>query len=255
MSLFESPFSSVQYLIVRTALDPNNNTGLQTDFPGNPSEGVLGFGPTSRSAVVDALGTGHSPLDELYIFNASNPFSTILFSGFDEPTSTSPDLMFSGFFSVGEPIDLNKIFPGMEGVSDLPDLSKITSQPPIPLGNINSFPVNQILVNGQNVPLRSSVQGAPATSAIGILTSTDSFTVVSAEISQAIYGSIPGVSVNEGTGVYTVPCNAEVNVTIQIGTVIIPLDPSSVVVQDPTSNTCVGSVSIIFCRLLRDLRG
>lgn len=231
------------------ALDPNNNTGLQAEFPGTAAQGVLGLGPTSLSAITSAVQTGHSPLDQLFISNASNPFFTILFAGIDEPMSTTSGPMFGGFFSVGEPVDLNELFPGMEAVSELPDLSQITRQSPISLGSGSTFPIEQIKVNGQNVHLSSSVKGAPANSLVGIFTSTESLSTVPVEVAQAIYGSISGAVLDAGTGEFTVPCDTEINVVVQIGSVSIPLDPTSVVVQDSTSNTCVGSVSSVWTNL------
>lgn len=231
---------------VDTALDSNFNAELQHDFPGDPAVGVLGFGPSAQSTVVKAVQSGRSPMDQLYITNATNPFSTLLFGGFDESMPTSVDPQFTGFFSVGEPVDLKDMFPDVDGVSDLPDLSKITSQPPIPLSAANGFPITQFTVNGQNLQLHSTVQGAATNTEIGILTSTETYSVVPVAIAQAIYASVPGSSLNQGSGVYTVPCNTEINITITIGSTSIPLDPTSVVIQDPTSNNCVGSVSIAF---------
>lgn len=220
-------------------LDPNANKGFQQAFPDNQAAGVLGFRSTPISAVANGLKQGRSPLDEVYshLATSTSAFSTILFTGFDESTPSTVE--FSGLFTVGEPIDLQKFFPGSS--TEGPDLSQITKQPAITLGGSNEFTISKFSVNGADVKL-------PVTPATGLITTTKVFSVAPIDIVQALYSKVPGGWLNQGSGAYYLPCTAEVNATITIDPIksAIPLDPATLVIRNPANNSeCVGSVSSI----------
>ncbi len=220
-------------------LDPNANKGFQQAFPDNQAAGVLGFRSTPISAVANGLKQGRSPLDEVYshLATSTSAFSTILFTGFDESTPSTVE--FSGLFTVGEPIDLQKFFPGSS--TEGPDFSQITKQPAITLGGSNEFTISKFSVNGADVKL-------PVTPATGLITTTKVFSVAPIDIVQALYSKVPGGWLNQGSGTYYLPCTAEVNATITIDPVksAIPLDPATLVIRNPANNSeCVGSVSSI----------
>ncbi|KAI0084937.1 hypothetical protein BDY19DRAFT_1023312 [Irpex rosettiformis] len=215
-------------------LDPNANKGFQQAFPDNSAVGVLGFRASPISAVANGLKHGRSPMDEVYshLATSTNAFSTILFTGFDESTPTTVE--FSGLFTVGEPIDLQKFFPGSDAQG--PDFKQITKQPAITLGGSNEFKISKFTVNGADTTLPSS--------ATGLIDTTNVFTVAPLDVVQALYSNIPGGFLNQGSGTYYLPCTVEVNATITIDpmTSAIPLDPSTLIIRNPAnSSECVGS--------------
>ena len=218
-------------------LDPNPNKGLQQAFADNQAAGVLGFGSSPISAVVNGLKQGRSPLDEVYshLVTSTSAFSTILYTGFDE--STPSTLEFSGLFTIGRPpVALEDFFPGSTSLG--PDFSAITTQPAIELGASNDFKISKLTVNGADTAIPSS--------ATCLITTTSLFRVAPIATVQALYSKIPGGWLNQGSGTYYLPCAAEVNATITIDpmTSAIPLDPATLVIRNPAnSSECVGSVS------------
>lgn len=102
--------------------------------------------------------------------------------------------------------------------------------------------MDAILVGQNTYPLSSTVVGAPTDKAVALVDTGTSYSYVSQEIGDAIYGGVPGATFDSSLGQYTVPCGSEIDVAIQIGGVafpIHPLDVSPTSTTDPT--TCVGS--------------
>ncbi|GJE92770.1 acid protease-like protein [Phanerochaete sordida] len=215
----------------------NPFTELSEAFPQLPAVGVLGLGPTGASAIHSVLPNSHSPLDALLLVNASSPYVTFFFLG-SELAYGSSDPVPAGFFSVGAPVDLPALLPTVNGVAP-PDLSGIHTQPAIPLGALNTFPLAQILHGGQDIPLTST---AGATSgAVAVLATTTPFNVVPAGVARAIYGGVPGAALDAQTGLWHVPCGTPLVVQLVLAQRTVVLQNDSVVIHAPGTAQCVGS--------------
>ncbi|KAI0690438.1 hypothetical protein BC835DRAFT_185414 [Cytidiella melzeri] len=212
-------------------LDTAVNSGLAQAFPESPVAGVLGFRNTASSAVANGLKQGNSPMNQIYSQLPNAPFSTFLFAGFDESQASTVE--FTGLFTVGSVVDLSQFFQTPS--TDSANLSLINQQPAILLGSDNTFSISQLTVSD----VAFSLDGTA-----GTITTTDLFSSAPSNLVQALFSNIEGSSYNQGTGVYTVPCNAEVNATITISSAAppIPLDPATLVIRSPwNSSECVGS--------------
>jgi hypothetical protein len=217
-----------------TVFDDSTDKAFTKQFPNNTAAGVLGFGSSPLSAVVNGLRQGQSPMTEVYSQNLSAPFSTILYAGLDE--SQPIDIQFTGLFTANEVIDLDKFFPDAGASASSPDLKSITQQPAISLGGDVTFDVSKLTINGADLKISGKAT----------VNTTDLFSVGTGDIVKAMYSNIPGAHLDEGSGIYSVPCNAEINTTITIPpmTTPIPLDPATLVIRSPWSGSdCVGSVS------------
>ncbi|PSR70965.1 hypothetical protein PHLCEN_2v13141 [Hermanssonia centrifuga] len=239
--IFTSGNTDGFFVEIGVASNPADHPGLSAAFPESNAHGVLGLGPTSDSLIVNDLKDAFSPLDNIFVSNSSAPFATILFSGPDDAESSNgPE--FAGLFSIGAPVSLEAIFGSDADLNGLPNMTQIVNQPSIPLTH-GTFTVSEIAVGGKSVLLSSSVSGAGAGTAVGLLSSRSPYTVVPIDIANAIYGSIQGSLYSATSGLYTIPCHTEITLTIVIGEITIPIDPSSVVI--PLSGTsgsqCVGS--------------
>lgn len=190
------------------------------------------------------LQNSHSPIDQLILTNATNPYVTFFFIG-SELAYNSPDAVPAGLFSIGEPVDLQALIPTTDG-SKPPDLSVIHNQPAIPLGISNSFPVQQILHGGKNIPLNSSISSTPSGNAVGIIASTSPFNLVPETISQAIYSGVDGASFDQQTGLWHVPCSSQLTVEVVIANGTIVMENESLVIHLPGTSQCVGSVRSLF---------
>jgi predicted aspartyl protease len=110
---------------------------------------------------------------------------------------------------------IGEIDPEFVRIEDTPKI------PTFPESNPNRWNVliDAIMV-GQNVTIPTSkIAGAPSGKAVGLLDTGTSYTYVPTEIAQAIYGSVSGATYDTATGYWKVPCNVEVDVAIQIGSV------------------------------------
>lgn len=221
--------------------DKNPFTDLTDAFPQAVfSVGVLGFGPTGASSIHSVFPNSHSPIDQLILTNATNPYVTFFFIG-SELAYNSPDAVPAGFFSVGEPVDLQALVPTSDG-SKPPDLSVVHNQPAIPLGVDNSFPVQQILHSGDNIPLTSSISGTKPGNAVAILATTSSFNLAPQIVTAAIYSQVKEAAFDQQTGLWHVPCGTQLTTEVVIANSTIVMENESLVIHLPGTSQCVGSV-------------
>ncbi|KAH8999035.1 acid protease [Lactarius akahatsu] len=192
-------------------------------FSGTPtldygSNGIIGLGFTSLSTI-DALinktgsSSGRSLLYNLFSDNPREPN----FIAFSLQRSTNPTNDTEGTFLIGE-LD--------------PDYTAVNETSPIPTFPITgprrwTVLIEAILVGNSVIPMTTTVPNAPSNRAVALLDSGTSYSYASPEVSNAIYGNIPGAQLDSQTGLWSVPCNVEIDAAIQINT------------NDP--GTCVGS--------------
>ncbi|KAI0268191.1 acid protease [Gloeopeniophorella convolvens] len=197
------------------------------------TSGILGLGFTSLSSI-DAMvnGTGSSSGRSLLynLFN-DNPHEPN-FIAFSLQRSSDPTDEVEGTFLIGE-VD--------------PEYAAVNNSAPI-----HTFPENSpmrwnllldaILVGPQAVPVTSTVAGAPSNRAVALLDSGTSYTYLPKDVCQAIYGNVPGAKLDQASGTWDVPCDAEIDLALQFDGQIFPVHPLDVVPKSLTEpGKCMGS--------------
>jgi hypothetical protein len=207
--------------------------------------GLIGLGPNRGSNVREALGSskGNAVLDRIFLSDTSTPnYLTTLLGRSDDPTDLYP-----GNITIGE------VIPGFEDVTNMPKL---------PVAEVSIHEQGdqhwQILLDkdgitgpdGNVINITSIVDGGHRLNAV--LDTGFSLTQVPRQLSDAIYGRIPGATfgdVGRGAGeTWRFPCNVEVNLTFTIGGVKYPIHPldTSLAWSDNGTDFCIGSVSPLF---------
>ncbi|KAF7288221.1 Acid protease [Mycena chlorophos] len=196
------------------------------------AEGLVGLGFTSLSSIDNAINktgasTGRSLLYNLFQDNPSDP-NYIAFA-LQRDTDSSDTVQ--GSFSIGE-VD--------------PTYSAVLNSTPI-----STWPVSEpsrwnvllealLLGDGSAIIPNTSVSTAPSNRAVVLLDSGTSYTYVTNEIAQAIYGHIPGAYLEDSQ--WVVPCSYEVDVALQIAGEVFPVHPLDMAPQSSTNTSlCVGS--------------
>ncbi|KAG7449215.1 acid protease [Guyanagaster necrorhizus] len=205
-------------------------TSAQNPALGYGAKGILGLGFTSLSSIDSILNNtgssqGRSLLYNLFAQNPAEP-NFITFS-FQRSTSANNDV--NGSFTIGE---------YEEAYSEVADTVAISTWP-VSSPKRWSLLVEALLVGNQTILPSSTTAGAPSNKAVAVL---DTGTSYSTEISEAIYGGISGSYYDSTLAEWSVPCDAEIDMAIQIAGQVYPLHPLDIaptVVGDNT--TCVGS--------------
>ncbi|KAH9077103.1 acid protease [Lactarius deliciosus] len=227
-------YSAVQF----AGISVPNQAFLDVSSAQNPTldygtNGIIGLGFTSLSTI-DALinktgsSSGRSLLYNLFSDNPREPN----FIAFSLQRSTDPTNDTEGTFLVGE-LD--------------PDYTAVNETSPIPTFPITgprrwTVLIEAILVGNSVIPMTTTVPNAPSNRAVALLDSGTSYSYASPEVSNAIYGNIPGAQLDSQTGLWSVPCNVEIDAAIQINGQVFPIHPIDLVpksTNDP--GTCVGS--------------
>ncbi|KAI0081845.1 acid protease [Panus rudis PR-1116 ss-1] len=215
---------SQAYLDVSSALNPALSYG---------ADGIVGLGFTSLSTV-DALvnrtgaSTGRSLLFNAFADNPSEPnFIAFSMQRTSDPTDDAP-----GTFSIGEVED---------GYVAVLNSTAIPTYPPNSPSRWNVL-LEAVLIGTQTISVSSSIPGVPAGNAVALIDSGTSYTYATPDVCQAIYGNIPGAKYDSSLGQWIVPCDAEVDVALQIAGQIFPVHPLDVTPTSLTDpSTCVGS--------------
>lgn len=80
--------------------------------------------------------------------------------------------------------------------------------------------IESIIVGDKHIPITTTVPNVPRNRAVALLDSGTSFTYAPPEVVDAIYKDIPGASFNDEIGQWIVPCNAEIDMALQIKCVV-----------------------------------
>ncbi|KAF9055262.1 acid protease [Hymenopellis radicata] len=197
------------------------------------ADGLIGLGFTSLSTVDSQLNkTGASDgRSLLYNLFQDNP-ATKNFMAFSFQRSTDSTDDVQGGFSIGEYEE---------------NYTSIANTPTIPTWPVATPKRWNVLVEafiiGNNTVLPSTeVSDAPGNKGVALLDTGTSYSYTTKAICDAIYGSIEGAFYDATTGYYNVPCNAEIDMAIQIGGRVFPLHPLDMNPSAYTGdNTCLGS--------------
>lgn len=211
---------------------------LDTSSAQNPAltygaMGIAGLGMTALSTI-DALvnmtnsSTGRSLLYNLFMDNPQDPN----FIAFSLERSSDQNDTADGTFSVGE------YDPKYQSIANT------TAVPTFPVTSPKrwSVLVDSIVVGSKQVPVTTSVASAPANKAVALLDSGTSLSYAPTDVCQAIYGGVKGAKFDSSSGQWIVPCDAEIDMALQINNQLYPLHPLDVTPISLTdSSTCAGS--------------
>ncbi|KAH8110313.1 aspartic peptidase domain-containing protein [Phellopilus nigrolimitatus] len=173
-----------------------------TNATTNNDKGLLGVGPPLLSAIDEALAgsafNGDTLLGNIFAAEPSLPeFTTFLLSRSFATGATD-----GGAYTVGE-IDSN--------------FTTISSSPRLPVVSKDRWIVlmDGIVVNGKNVTGDSAftVNGQLSGQTLANLDTGTSLAQIPQNYADAIYGSVPGAQRFISEGIYSVPCDAKINVS------------------------------------------
>lgn len=195
--------------------------------------GILGLGFTSLSSLdasVSATGSsaGRSLLFNLFEDNPSQPN----FISFALQRSTEPGDEVEGSFSIGE---------------YEPAYASVAQKPPISTWPVNSptrwtVLLDALLVGDKAVTPSTTVPNVPSNRALILLDSGTSWTYAPKAICDAIYAGVAGASYSTDIAQWVVPCDAEIDIALQIGGQVFPVHPLDVAPASLGDSTiCVGS--------------
>ncbi|KAG5724355.1 Aspartic protease [Termitomyces sp. T112] len=211
-------------------------SSAQNPTLGYGGNGLVGLGFTSLSTI-DALvnhtgaSTGRSLLYNMFAANPKEPN----FLSFTLQRSSEANDEIEGIFSIGE---------------YEPAYTAVINQTAIPTWPVNSpkrwdVLLDAVIINHANDTIvlpTTDVVGAPTNKAVVLMDSGSSFTYAPKAICDAIYGGISGAKFDSASGQWTVPCNFEIDMALQIGGQVFPVHPLDVTPSGLASNgVCVGS--------------
>jgi saccharopepsin len=213
-------------------LDVSSAQGPAIDYNTN---GIFGLGFTSLSTIDSLVNKTGSSSGRTFLYNlfSDNPQEPN-FIAISLQRSTNPTDEVEGTFLIGE---LDPDYAAVNQTSQIPTFP--TTSP-----SHWTVLIEAILVAGNSViPMNTTVPNAPSNRAVALLDSGTSYSYASPEVSNAIYGNIPGAQLNPKTGLWNVPCNVEADVALQINGRVFPVHPLDLVPKSTTDpGTCVGSL-------------
>ncbi|KAF9221963.1 acid protease [Gyrodon lividus] len=215
--------SQQAYLNVSSAQNPALSYG---------AAGILGLGFDSLSTIDAAINSTGSSSGRTLLYNLfqDNP-NEPNFIAFSLQSSSDGDNI-EGSFAVGE------TDPQYANVTNT---NKIPTWPVTAPSRWNVL-LDSFIVGTQTNDVSSTMLGVPASKAVILLDSGTSYTYAPVDVCTAIYGGVPGAQYEPNLGQWIVPCDAEIDMALQIDNQIFPIHPLDVT---PASvgdkNTCVGS--------------
>lgn len=206
------------------------NSGVESSV-----NGLIGLGPSSSSNVRAAVGgsSGDTFLDRVFRQNTSTPNYITFLLGREGDSSDT----IKGQFTIGE------VVPGFENITNQPQVQ--VQALALKSAQHWSGLVDSIIgPDGNPIPLDSVVSGTPSGKLVAIYDTGFTLPQVPRDVSDAIYGRVPGASFDTTNGWWTVPCDQEVNITIVIGGQKYPVHPFDTVSSDISNSNgqCVGAV-------------
>ncbi|TFK43535.1 aspartic peptidase domain-containing protein [Crucibulum laeve] len=200
---------------------------------GYGAKGIVGLGFTSLSTIDALVNTTNSADGRSFLYNLFDVHpEQPNFLAFALQRSTEVDDDVEGSFAIGE-YD--------------PQYSGVVGNAPIPTWPINSpkrwnVLLDALIVNDTITTPTTVVPGAPSNKAVVLLDSGASWTYAPESICDAIYKSVPGARFDTGLGQWIVPCDAEINMALQIGGQVFPIHPLDITpVSITDATTCLGS--------------
>jgi len=219
--------AKVQSQAFLLATDANNPVS------GYGAAGIIGFGFDSLSSIDSAVNKTGASWGRSFLYNAfqADP-STPNFITFSFQRDGDPKDDVSGTFTIGEYAE------GLDAVANMPNITTWPENSP----NRWNILLDGFYISGVAQPLNSGVIGAPSGKTVTLIDSGTSYTYADINIVNAMYSSISGASFDSSTGMWNVPCDAEVDVTFVYGGYPYPVHPLDVVDKSLNdANKCVGT--------------
>jgi len=219
--------ADVQSQAFLLATDANNPVS------GYGAAGILGLGFTSLSSIDSAVNKSGASWGRSFLYNAfQNDTSTPNYITFSLQRDGDPKDDVSGVFTIGEYAD------GLEDIGKTPNISTWPENSP----NRWNILLDGFYISGVQQSLSSGVIGAPSGKAVTLIDSGTSYTYADPVIVNAMYSSISGASLDNSTGMWEVPCDAEVDVTLVYAGNPYPVHPLDVVDKSLNdANKCTGT--------------
>ncbi|KAL5487670.1 hypothetical protein ACEPAI_5778 [Sanghuangporus weigelae] len=199
------------------------------------AQGVLGLGFTSLSNIDNTVNGTGGDWGRSILYNAflDNPDEGNYVT-FTLQRTTDPNDDVEGAFTIGE-IE--------ETYSDINNANALSTWPVVDPSRWNVL-LDAFMVGTDTFSVTTNVSGAPSDKAVVLLDSGTSYSYVSSDIAQSIYGSVEGASYDSEQGLWSVPCSAEIDMALQFGGEVYPLHPLDVVISAssvPSTDSCIGS--------------
>ncbi|EJD01502.1 acid protease [Fomitiporia mediterranea MF3/22] len=200
------------------------------------AEGVLGLGFTSLSNIDSKVNASGGDWGRSLLYNAfldkPEEKNYITFALQRSTTNSNSNDDVEGAFTIGE---LDPKYTAIEN-------SNALSTWPVVHPSRWTILLDTVLVGTNTVSVSSNVSGAPSGKAVVLLDSGTSYSYCPTDIAEAIYGGVNGAKYDPTQGMWTVPCDAEIDMALQFGGNVFPLHPLDVVVpSSPSSKDCIGS--------------
>ncbi|KIM80490.1 hypothetical protein PILCRDRAFT_822588 [Piloderma croceum F 1598] len=185
------------------------------------SQGIIGLGPGSVSAIRDTLNSdsGDTAVDRIFNQNhSSSNFISVLLGRSDDPDNPWP-----GDITVGT------VMEGYEEILNQPKLDVATAKNGNQHWSVVIDPDGIIGPNGEAVPVQTTVSSTKnSTQLTGFFDTGFTLPQVPANVAQFIYSQIEGATlVNDSSigPIWTMGCDKEVNISIKAGGQNYPMHP------------------------------
>nr|GAT43189.1 aspartic peptidase A1 [Mycena chlorophos] len=204
--------------------------------------GLVGLGPSEGSSIQSSIkGTaGDTMLNRIFqLDKTTQNYITFLLNRVNDPGET-----FTGQFTVAQTV------PGYENITSQSKLNVETVHELLndqqhwqALTDANSV----IGPDGNVIDVKSIVPKAPDGQLVAVFDSGFTFSQVSRDLSDAIYGRVQGAVYDTTNQWWTVPCGQELNLTFHFGGVAFPIHPLDVVddnfnIKSPNgTHVCIGA--------------
>ncbi|KZP27564.1 acid protease [Athelia psychrophila] len=209
-----------------------------------PATGIIGLGPFSTSNIVGALTTktttttilGLPPLDNIFRQNTTTPnFLTVLLGRAEDPDNNYP----------GD-LTIMEVLPGYEGILDQPKLPVTAAQHGGQHWSALLDADGLVGPDGEPIAVKTRVGATKNKKQLTVMFDTGfTYPQVTASMAEAIYGRFTGSKLENITDlgeVWTLPCDAEVNITLKFGGQSIPIHPLDATFHLPSPRTdCYGT--------------
>jgi hypothetical protein len=207
-----------------------NTSSFSVDIKSQGFEGLIGLGPNTGSVILDKLNddeAGNSVLNRIFSQNTTSAnYLTVLL---DRQLPNGSNASFPGQLSISE------VISGYEA---------ITSQTKLEVDKVHKLTdadqhwqaytdANGVIgPDGKPIGVNSIVPSAPDDQLVAVFDSGFTLPQVPRYLADAIYGCVQGAAYDTHSGVWTVPCNQEINVSFMFGGQEFPIHPLDVASSD-----------------------
>ncbi|KAJ3801631.1 acid protease [Lentinula aff. detonsa] len=235
-------YGTVSYASVGFAgINITTQAYLDTSSANNPAlsygaDGIAGLGFTSLSTI-DALvnnsdsSSGRSLLYNMFMQNPSEPnFIAFALERSSDDDADSDDV--EGSFTIGE------YDPAYTAVANK------TSIPTWPIVSPTRWSVllEAYMVGSDTFTPSTQVANVSANRAVVVLDTGTSWSYAPTDVCELIYSGISGAEYSSDIGQWVLPCDAEIDMALQLGGQIFPLHPLDINIKNPSdSSTCLGT--------------